>query len=92
MKKAKKGCQADQKSPTIGGRHPINILITTWIGESHLVGHVGMWIGSLNIDLSNLEGFEIFKAWENQNYLQRCHIVPKVFGGCNCEANLIMLC
>lgn len=52
----------------------------------------GKFDGSLDIDLVDLRGFEIFKVWENHSYLQRCHIVPKAFGGCNCEANLVQLC
>lgn len=52
----------------------------------------GTFDGTLDIDLTNLTGFGIFKVWENHSYLQRCHIVPKSFGGCNCEANLVLLC
>ena len=52
----------------------------------------GTFIGSLDIDVSNSEEHEIFKVWENHNYLQRCHIIPKALGGCNCEANVILLC
>jgi 5-methylcytosine-specific restriction endonuclease McrA len=53
----------------------------------------GMFDGKLDIDLDNLKDeFKIFRAWEKHNYLQRCHIVPKAFGGCNCEANLVLLC
>lgn len=48
--------------------------------------------GTLDIDLKGLRDFEIFKVWENHNYLQRCHIVPKALGRCNCEANLVLLC
>jgi len=52
----------------------------------------GTFDGTLDIDLVHLNDFEIFKVWGNHNYLQRCHIIPKAFGGCNCEANLVLLC
>ena len=52
----------------------------------------GAFDGRLDIDLINLDGFEVFKVWESHNYLQRCHITPKALGGCNCEANLALLC
>jgi len=35
---------------------------------------------------------EIFNVWDNHKYLERCHIVPVAHGGCNCEANLVLLC
>lgn len=34
----------------------------------------------------------IFMYWNKHRYLQRCHIVPKSHGGCNCEANLVLMC
>lgn len=46
--------------------------------------------GSLDMDVSNLRLTEIFKTWNNNNYLQKCHIIPKALGGCNCEANLVL--
>lgn len=52
----------------------------------------GKWIGSLDIDLDDLDDDKIFKAWNNHDYLERCHIFPKAHGGCNCEANLVLLC
>ncbi|MBE9603145.1 HNH endonuclease signature motif containing protein [Pedobacter sp. MC2016-24] len=38
------------------------------------------------------EGFDVYKIWDRQRYLERCHIVPKAHNGCNCEANLVLLC
>jgi hypothetical protein len=42
------------------------------------------------------EGFDknkdVFSYWNAHKYLERCHILPKVLGGCNCEANLVLLC
>jgi hypothetical protein len=44
-------------------------------------------------DLTHVQGLEaIFETWQNHDYLQRCHIVPKSLGGCNCAANLVLLC
>lgn len=51
-----------------------------------------IWDANLDMELKDLKGFEIFRVWENHNYLQRCHILPKALGGCNCEANLVLLC
>ncbi|RKQ51237.1 HNH endonuclease [Roseivirga pacifica] len=33
-----------------------------------------------------------FKVWDVECYLERSHIVPSALGGCNCEANLVLLC
>ena len=33
-----------------------------------------------------------FSYWNKHTYLERCHILPKAHGGCNCEANLVLLC
>jgi 5-methylcytosine-specific restriction endonuclease McrA len=52
----------------------------------------GTFNGKMDIEVRELYGFEIFKVWGSHNYLQRCHIVPKALGGCNCEANLVLLC
>lgn len=52
----------------------------------------GAFVESLDIELKGLNEFEIFHVWENHNYLKKCHIVPRALGGCNCEANLILLC
>ncbi|SOD88366.1 HNH endonuclease [Spirosoma fluviale] len=52
----------------------------------------GIFAGLLDVDVSDEKDFEIFKNWANHDYSQRCHIVPKAFGGCNCEANLVLLC
>ncbi len=35
---------------------------------------------------------EVFKIWDKQFYLERCHIIPKALGGCNCCANIVLLC
>lgn len=35
---------------------------------------------------------DIFKVWDKQKYLERCHIVPKSMGGCNCHGNIVLLC
>lgn len=47
---------------------------------------------SLDFDEKKQIGKFTFKVWDNHYYLQRCHIVPKAFGGCSCEANLVLLC
>ncbi len=52
----------------------------------------GMWVGELDIDLTNLKGDAIFKSWDSHNYLERCHVIAKAQEGCNCEANLVLLC
>lgn len=52
----------------------------------------GIFADSLDVDVSDSKDFEMLKVWTNHDYLQRCHIVPKAFGGCNCEANLVLLC
>lgn len=36
--------------------------------------------------------FDSFNVWDNHRYLERCHIIPIAHGGCNCEANLVLLC
>lgn len=33
-----------------------------------------------------------FQVWNKHPYLERCHIIPKAHGGCNCEPNLVLLC
>lgn len=48
--------------------------------------------GNLDISTKGLSGLNIFRVWNHHNYLQRCHIVPKALGGCNCQANLVLLC
>ncbi len=35
---------------------------------------------------------DTFEFWNKHNYLERCHIIPSSHGGCNCEANLVILC
>lgn len=52
----------------------------------------GIWDESKDIDLSNLDYPQIFRIWNKHYYLQRCHIIPKSLGGCNCEANIVLLC
>lgn len=52
----------------------------------------GTFDGTLDIELKCYTEIEIFRVWENHSYLQRCHIVPKALGGCNCESNLVLLC
>lgn len=52
----------------------------------------GTFDGSLDMDQSGQKGIAVFRVWENHGYLQRCHVVPKSLGGCNCEANLVLLC
>ncbi|MDB5087143.1 MAG: hypothetical protein JWR09_1137 [Mucilaginibacter sp.] len=50
----------------------------------------GKWIESYDSDPNELE--DVFSIWNDHPYLERCHIVPKMHGGCNCEANLVLLC
>jgi len=50
----------------------------------------GMWIG--NYDTDPNERKDVFSIWNDHPYLERCHILPKARGGCNCEANLVLLC
>jgi 5-methylcytosine-specific restriction endonuclease McrA len=38
------------------------------------------------------EDVEVYENWNRQRYLERCHIIPKAHMGCNCEANLVLLC
>lgn len=35
---------------------------------------------------------EVFKVWNKQYYLQRCHVIPEALGGCSCCGNLVLLC
>lgn len=35
---------------------------------------------------------DINDIWNKHSYLYKCHITPKAFDGCNCEANLVLLC
>lgn len=35
---------------------------------------------------------EIYKLWNKHTYLERCHIVAKSLGGCNCAINIVLLC
>ena len=35
---------------------------------------------------------EITKLWNKHPYLDRAHIIPLAKGGCNCAANLVLLC
>ena len=35
---------------------------------------------------------EALEFWNKHAYLERCHIIPKAHGGCNCEGNLVLLC
>lgn len=45
-----------------------------------------------DVDDPNIEFNEIFKVWDKQRYLERCHVVPRSFGGCNCHGNIVLLC
>jgi len=35
---------------------------------------------------------QIFRVWDKQKYLERCHVVPRALGGCNCHGNIVLLC
>ena len=41
---------------------------------------------------SKLKLNDIFKVWDKQKYLERCHVIPKAIGGCNCHGNIVLLC
>ncbi|MFT5893101.1 MAG: hypothetical protein ACI9Y7_003220, partial [Dokdonia sp.] len=41
---------------------------------------------------SKLKLDDIFKVWDQQKYLERCHVIPKAIGGCNCYGNIVLLC
>lgn len=48
------------------------------------------WFHKYDMDLDMLK--EVFLVWNNHSYLDRCHILPRVLGGCNCEANFVLPC
>lgn len=45
-----------------------------------------------DVNDSNQGEKDIFKYWNKHRYLERCHIIPRSHGGCNCEANLVLMC
>lgn len=52
----------------------------------------GIFDSSHDIEDSTQPLDEIFKVWDKQQYLERCHVVPRSLGGCNCHGNLVLLC
>jgi len=74
-------------------------IVRYWENTAHIhlgcdfeVFHPACWAcgydGFKDID----EQVDEYDNWNNQRFLERCHIVPKAFGGCDCEANLVLLC
>ncbi|KYG76461.1 HNH endonuclease [Roseivirga echinicomitans] len=52
----------------------------------------GIFDNKHDIQDSTLAMDEIFKVWDKQNYLERCHVIPKSLGGCSCSGNIVLLC
>jgi hypothetical protein len=50
----------------------------------------GKWNEKYDMDLNNVK--DVFSSWNKHPYLDRCHIMARALGGCNCEANLALLC
>ena len=53
----------------------------------------GYWNESYPDAVDLAQGEEnIFQCWNKHRYLERCHIIPKAHRGCNCAANLVLMC
>src|SRR5690554_1228222 len=50
------------------------------------------WWGQYDIYIENLTFNEILNNWNKVKPLERCHIVPKQFGGSNRVDNLFLMC
>ncbi|WEK20395.1 MAG: HNH endonuclease signature motif containing protein [Candidatus Pedobacter colombiensis] len=63
-----------------------------YLGCDIEVGFPGCWACGFAGFKEEEEEVEVYENWNRQGYLDRCHIVPKAHSGCNCEANLVLLC
>ncbi len=52
----------------------------------------GIWNEYFDDDIELEKLKDVFSVWNKHSYLERCHILPTALGGCNCEANLTILC
>ena len=53
----------------------------------------GKWYESCpDLEKQGLPVKKVFSYWNKHYYLERCHILPKAHDGCNCPANLTLLC
>lgn len=74
-------------------------IVKYWEKTAHIhlccdfeVSHPACWACCYDAYKDNDGENDNYSTWNKQRYLERCHIVPKAFGGCDCEANLVLLC
>src|SRR5699024_10375387 len=50
------------------------------------------WWGKYDLEYNDKSIDEYLEVWNNINPLERCHIIPKQFGGSNKVDNLFLMC